>query len=94
MHATILAHMFRLVEANRVKVPLCPVNPNMDNLMYIQEFVASLLKSAFPHLSDNQIKITVQGMLNLDHDLTAFKEHLRDFLVQIRVSPSFQSMSY
>ncbi|CAH0775387.1 unnamed protein product [Bemisia tabaci] len=84
MHATILAHMFRLVEANRVKVPLCPVNPNMDNLMYIQEFVASLLKSAFPHLSDNQIKITVQGMLNLDHDLTAFKEHLRDFLVQIR----------
>lgn len=48
--------------------------------------MASLLKQAFPHLSDNQIKIFVQGLFNLDQDIPSFKEHLRDFLVQIRVS--------
>lgn len=83
MHATILSHMFKLVEENKVGVPLSH-NANVDNITYIQEFVASLLKSAFPHLSDNQIKITVQGLFNLNHDIPAFKEHLRDFLVQIR----------
>ena len=43
----------------------------------MQDFAANLLRTAFPHLLDNQIKITVQ-------DIPAFKEHLRDFLVQIR----------
>ncbi|XP_057324620.1 exportin-1 [Microplitis mediator] len=81
MHATILAYMFTLVELGRILVPLGPIP---DNRLYVQEFVASLLKAAFPHLTDNQIKITVQGLFNLDQDIPAFKEHLRDFLVQIR----------
>ena len=50
----------------------------------MQDFAANLLRTAFPHLLDNQIKITVQGLFNLDQDIPAFKEHLRDFLVQIR----------
>ncbi|KAJ8674237.1 hypothetical protein QAD02_005499 [Eretmocerus hayati] len=81
MHATILAYMFTLVEMGRIKVPLGPMP---DNTVFVQEFVARLLKTAFSHLSDNQIKITVQGLFNLDQDIPAFKEHLRDFLVQIR----------
>lgn len=82
MHATILAYMFTLVEIGKIQVPLGPIP---DNTLYVQEFVARLLKVAFPHLTDNQIKITVQGLFNLNHDIPAFKEHLRDFLVQIRV---------
>ncbi|XP_029040796.1 exportin-1 emb [Osmia lignaria lignaria] len=81
MHATILAYMFSLVELGRIQVPLGPVP---DNTLYVQEFVARLLKAAFPHLTDNQIKITVQGLFNLNQNIPAFKEHLRDFLVQIR----------
>lgn len=83
MHAQILAYIFKLVETSPYGVPLG--TPGPQNVTYVQEYVASILKSAFPHLSDNQIKITVQGMFNLEHDLPAFKEHLRDFLVQIRV---------
>lgn len=82
MHAQILAYMFKLVETSPYGVPLG--TPGPQNVTYVQEYVASILKSAFPHLTDNQIKITVQGMFNLEHDLPAFKEHLRDFLVQIR----------
>lgn len=84
MHATILAYIFALVEANKINCQLGPTS----NAIYIQEFIATLLRTAFPHLTDNQIKITVQGMFNLNHDIPAFKEHLRDFLVQIRVSSS------
>ncbi|CAB3223531.1 unnamed protein product [Arctia plantaginis] len=81
MHATILAYIFSLVEAGRVTVHL---GSTPDNILYIQEYVANLLKRAFAHLTDNQIKITVQGLFNLNHDIPAFKDHLRDFLVQIR----------
>lgn len=92
MHASILAYIFSLVESGRVNCQLGPAAATpgavavADNVLYIQEFTATLLRSAFPHLTDNQIKIMVQGMFNLDQDIPAFKEHLRDFLVQIRVS--------
>lgn len=33
-----------------------------------------------------QIKIFIEGLFSFDQDIAAFKEHLRDFLVQIRVS--------
>ena len=56
--------------------------------------MANLLKTAFPHLTDNQVKITVQGLFNLDQDIPAFKDHLRDFLVQIRVSLIICNLTY
>lgn len=87
MHAEILAYMFRLVECNKIKSPLGP--PNVDNVLYIQEFVATLFSNAFSHLTENQIKIIVQGMFTLDQDIPAFKEHLRDFLIQIMVTGDF-----
>jgi exportin-1 len=36
-------------------------------------------------LTQLQIKVTVEGLFNLDQDITGFREHLRDFLVQIKV---------
>lgn len=91
-HAQILSYMFKLVESDRIEVLLSAPGAPPDgevtekNVAYVRDFVASLLKTAFPHLADPQIALTVQGMFNLNHDLTAFKDHLRDFLVQIRVS--------
>lgn len=82
-HAIILAYMFSLVENRKITVNLGPIP---DNMIFIQEYVASLLKSAFTHLSDNQVKVFVTGLFNLDENVQAFKEHLRDFLIQIRVS--------
>lgn len=87
MHATILAYMFTLVETEKITAPLNSAEQaptNMTNMVYIQGFVANLLKTAFPHLTDNQIKITVTGLFNLNQDIPGFKDHLRDFLVQIR----------
>ena len=55
------------------------------NVVHVQTFVAELLHNAFPHLTQLQLKVTVEGLFNLDQDLTGFREHLRDFLVQIKV---------
>ena len=32
-----------------------------------------------------QVKVFVTGLFSLNQDIAAFKEHLRDFLVQIKV---------
>merc|ERR1712061_211322 len=75
---TMLAYMFTLVESEKVTVPLNSADKTVTNMVHIQGFVANLLKSAFPHLSDNQIKITVTGLFNLNQDIPGFKDHLRD----------------
>ncbi|XP_077866004.1 exportin-1 [Saccoglossus kowalevskii] len=84
MHATILSYMFNLVEHNKINVPLSQQQASLTNDMYIKEFTANLLKAAFPHLQDAQVKIFVTGLFSLNHDIPQFKEHLRDFLVQIK----------
>nr|XP_033792332.1 exportin-1 isoform X3 [Geotrypetes seraphini] len=83
MHASILAYMFNLVEEGKINAPLNPGNP-LNNQLFVQDYVANLLKSAFPHLQDAQVKLFVTGLFSLNQDIPAFKEHLRDFLVQIK----------
>uniref|UniRef100_A0A3B5LLD0 Exportin-1 n=1 Tax=Xiphophorus couchianus TaxID=32473 RepID=A0A3B5LLD0_9TELE len=83
MHASILAYMFNLVEEGKITVALNPGSPT-NNQVFIQEYVANLLKTAFPHLQDAQVKMFVTGLFSLNQDIPAFKEHLRDFLVQIK----------
>ena len=40
----------------------------------------------FSHpISSAQVKVFVTGLFSLNQDIPAFKEHLRDFLVQIKV---------
>ena len=51
MHATILAFMFSLVEEDKIGTLLCE-NPQMSNALYVQEYVAQLLKQAFPHIQE------------------------------------------
>lgn len=89
--SSLLAYMFFLVESGKISVPLNPsvVNIPADNVIFVQGYVANLLKSAFSHLSEAQIKITVQGFFNLNQQQNLFREHLRDFLVQIKVSVAF-----
>merc|ERR1719513_6944 len=82
MHATILAYMFSLVEREKITVPLG--QPENNNLLFVQQYVANLLKTAFNHLQNEQIRIFVKGLFSLNHDIPQFKSHLRDFLIQIK----------
>lgn len=84
MHATILAYLFNLVETNKITVALSPNVPSDQNIVYVKEFLANLLKAAFPHLNNTQIRVFIEGLFSFDQDIPQFKEHLRDFIVQIR----------
>jgi len=85
MQATILAYMFSLVERNKITTPLESTTAvAADNITYTHQFLLNLLKAAFPHLNEPQIKIFIEGLFSFNQDISAFKEHLRDFLVQIR----------
>lgn len=44
-------------------------------------------------VSSAQVKVFVTGLFSLNQDIPAFKEHLRDFLVQIKVSPERNTCS-
>ena len=46
-------------------------------------YVVFLKKNKY--LFSAQIRIIIKGFFDLDQNLPAFKEHLRDFLVQIKV---------
>jgi len=84
MHASILAYMFSLVENNKLTVKLSQNSEESSNLIFVQQYVANLLKTAFNHLQNEQIRLFVKGLFSLNHDIPQFKSHLRDFLIQIK----------
>lgn len=51
MHASILAYMFNLVEEGKVSIALSATSPS-NNQAHVQEYIANLLKTAFPHLQE------------------------------------------
>ena len=50
----LLARMFQLVETNQITVPLfdpaAVPDPTISNAVFLREYTANLLKSAFPHV--------------------------------------------
>lgn len=52
-HSQILAHMFALLESNKINVPLAPqvLNPS-QNIEFVQQHVFNLMKTAYPHLQE------------------------------------------
>ena len=61
-----------------VAVSLYLINSNKDVQKILPHFIFIFLYSV-------QLKIFVDGLFHLNTDLSQFKEHLRDFLIQIKV---------
>ncbi len=52
-HSQILAHMFALLESNKINVPLGPqVQHPSQNIEFVQQHVFNLMKNAYPHLQE------------------------------------------
>jgi exportin-1 len=88
LQATILMQMFTTVERGGVNAPLWDPqviqDQSMTNQRFIREYVTNLLGSAFTNLTAPQIRHFVVGVFDPNKDLAAFKNHLRDFLVQLK----------
>jgi exportin-1 len=74
--------MLFLVNSNRVHAPL--FDGVADNIMGAKNHIAALLMSAFPNLTRTQVVTFVMGLFDESMDLVAFKQHMRDFLIQIK----------
>lgn len=98
MHCQILCHVLRTVEDGTVFVPLynderatnaewvANSKPEIveKNVSYVQHYIGELLQKHFKTLQIAQIKLFVTGLFALNQDIPRFREHIRDFLVQIR----------
>ncbi|XP_043930618.1 exportin-1-like isoform X2 [Protopterus annectens] len=53
LQATVLAHMFSLVDDGRIPVLLNPDHTDINQHLLVENFIIEILKNAFPHLKKN-----------------------------------------
>ena len=92
--ATVLQHIFCILENGRAVEPLYDPNENThaptlpdgtaDNKLFVKEYIADLLMSSFPNITKAMVIAFVNGLFDIARDLVAFKQHLRDFLISAR----------
>jgi exportin-1 len=92
--SAILQHIFTILENGRATSALYDTSANshaqaasdgsIDNKTFVKEYIANLLVSSFPNLTQNQVVLFVNGLFDICQDLMAFKQHLRDFLIAIK----------
>jgi len=85
LQATILLFMLQTVAGNLIKVPLWDSatvqDPTMNNQRFVKEFIYKLV--SFPNLKPQQVEAFVIGLFT-HKDKQTFKQHMRDFLVQLK----------
>ncbi|KAL0299807.1 UNVERIFIED_CONTAM: protein EXPORTIN 1A [Sesamum radiatum] len=86
LHVLVLQHLFCLVESGALTEPLWDVAtvpyayPN--NGMFVREYTIKLLSTSFPNMTAAEVSQFVNGLFESRADLSTFKNHIRDFLVQ------------
>lgn len=55
-----------------------------SNGAFVRQHVTQLLSASFPNMSAADMSVAVNGMFDYRKEFTAFKNHLRDFLVQTK----------
>ncbi|TYI71095.1 hypothetical protein E1A91_D08G270300v1 [Gossypium mustelinum] len=86
LHVLILQQLFCLVESSLLTEPLWDAAtvpyqyPN--NGMFVREYTIKLLSTSFPNMAATEVTQLVNGLFESRNDLSTFKNHIRDFLVQ------------
>eukprot|EP00727_Mastigamoeba_balamuthi_P006331 m51a1_g2318 putative exportin-1 (1057) ;mRNA; f:487141-490960 len=92
MQATILKHLFAVVNTGTVNVPLFDqkemaeaqaAGVQLTNQTWLLEHVVLLLSSAFPNLAPSAVRSYVTTLI-ASSELASFKATLRDFLVSLK----------
>ncbi|KAE8077306.1 hypothetical protein FH972_015878 [Carpinus fangiana] len=86
LHVLVLQHLFCLVESGALTEPLWDAAtvpfqyPN--NTMFVREYTIKLLSTSFPNMTSAEVTQFVNGLFESRNELSTFKNHIRDFLVQ------------
>ncbi|GFZ15975.1 exportin 1A [Actinidia rufa] len=75
-----------LAESGLLTEPLWDVTtvtyPYPNNAMFVREYTIKLLGTSFPNMTATEVTQFVNGLFESRNDLSTFKNHIRDFLVQ------------
>ncbi|KAK1431645.1 hypothetical protein QVD17_08152 [Tagetes erecta] len=86
LHVLVLQHLFCLVESGALTEPLWDAAtvpyPYPNNGMFVREYTIKLLGASFPNIPASEVTKFVNGLFESRADLSTFKNHIRDFLVQ------------
>lgn len=86
-HVHILQHLFCLVDSGALTQPLWDINAlgltaYPSNTVFVREYTIKLLGTSFPNMTVTEVTQFVDGLFESRNDLSSFKNHIRDFLVQ------------
>jgi len=87
LQAMILAHLFLAVESGAITSPLWPQDgsvPAENNAQYLRQLLMQMFSSSFPNLTPQHLTHIINATFEHAKDHAAFKQHLRDFLVQLK----------
>lgn len=87
LHVLVLQHLFCLVETGLLTEPLWDVATVSyaypSNAIFVREYTIKLLSTSFPNMTAAEVTQFVNGgLFESRNDLSTFKNHIRDFLVQ------------
>ncbi|KAL4303824.1 hypothetical protein GQ457_10G014980 [Hibiscus cannabinus] len=86
LHVLILQQLFCVVESGLLTEPLWDAAtvpyPYPNNGMFVREYTIKLLCTSFPNMTAAEVTQFVNGLFESRNDLSTFKNHIRDFLVQ------------
>lgn len=87
LHTLILQHLFCLADSTVLTQPLWDVatlGPTAfpSNAAFVCDYTIKLLSTSFPNMTPQEITLFVKGLMLAKDDISAFKNLLRDFLVQ------------
>ncbi|GMH19677.1 hypothetical protein Nepgr_021518 [Nepenthes gracilis] len=86
LHVLVLQHLFCLVQSGGLTEPLWDAAtvtyPYPNNEIFVREYTIKLLSSSFPNMTAMEVTQFVNGLFESTNDLSTYKNHIRDFLVQ------------
>lgn len=86
LHVLVLQHLFCLVQSGAITEPLWDAAtvpyPYSNNEIFVREYTIKLLSTSFPNMTPAEVTQFVNGLFESTSDLSTFKNHIRDFLVQ------------
>ncbi|XP_054812006.1 protein EXPORTIN 1A isoform X2 [Prosopis cineraria] len=86
LHVLVLQHLFCLLESGVLTEPIWDVATNPypypSNAAFVRECTIKLLSTSFPNMTSSEVTQFVNGLFESTNDLSTFKNHIRDFLVQ------------
>ncbi|SMN22355.1 similar to Saccharomyces cerevisiae YGR218W CRM1 Major karyopherin, involved in export of proteins, RNAs, and ribosomal subunits from the nucleus [Maudiozyma saulgeensis] len=83
----LLMKLISLVYDNKISIPIYKEGEapqGTSNQVYLNQFLANMLSSVFPHLTADQVSTFLSALTKQYKDPSKFNGILRDFLVQIK----------